>query len=56
MGMGEQQKPKSIAFYIGSLCVGGAERVIVNLAAYFHTCGYQVTIVTKEQDEDEIDN
>lgn len=44
---------KKIAFYIGSLSMGGAERVIVNLAAYFHSCGYKVTIVTKEQDSDE---
>lgn len=41
---------KSIVFYIGSLSRGGAERVIVNLAAYFRDCGYRVTIVTKEQD------
>lgn len=46
-------REKSIAFYIGSLCMGGAERVIVNLAAYFCSCGYRVTIVTKLQDEDE---
>ncbi len=51
--MDKQSKQKSIAFYIGSLCMGGAERVIVNLAAYFHSCGYKVTIVTKLQDEDE---
>lgn len=43
----------SIAFYIGSLARGGAERVIVNLAAYFKSEGYQVTIVTKLQEEDE---
>lgn len=46
-------REKSIVFYIGSLCMGGAERVIVNLAAYFRSCGYKVTIVTKLQDEDE---
>ena len=46
-------REKSIVFYIGSLCMGGAERVIVNLAAYFRSCGYTVTIVTKLQDEDE---
>ncbi len=51
--MNEQSNQKSIAFYIGSLSRGGAERVIVNLAAYFHTCGYRVTIVTKEQDSAE---
>ena len=48
--MSKQPKEKSIVFYIGSLSRGGAERVIVNLAAYFHDCGYRVTIVTKEQD------
>lgn len=48
--MSKQPKLKSIAFYIGSLSRGGAERVIVNLAAYFRDCGYCVTIVTKEQD------
>lgn len=51
--MERHPKQKTIVFYIGSLCMGGAERVIVNLAAYFHTCGYKVTIVTKEQDVDE---
>jgi len=51
--MCRQIKEKSIVFYIGSLCMGGAERVIVNLATYFHSCGYKVTIVTKLRDEDE---
>lgn len=51
--MNEQTKQKSIAFYIGSLSRGGAERVIVNLAAYFRSCGYKVTIVTKLQDDSE---
>lgn len=32
--------------YIGSLQKGGAERVMVNLAAYFHAEGYRVTLVT----------
>ncbi|MBO5486161.1 MAG: glycosyltransferase [Eubacterium sp.] len=49
--MEQQTKQKSIAFYIGSLSRGGAERVIVNLAEYFHSSGYRVTIVTKLQDE-----
>lgn len=49
----KQPKQKSIAFYIGNLSRGGAERVIVNLAAYFKVCGYCVTIVTKEEDTDE---
>ncbi len=51
--MSRQTNEKSIVFYIGSLSMGGAERVIVNLAAYFRSCGYTVTIVTKLQDEDE---
>lgn len=34
-----------IAFYIGSLAQGGAERVIVNLASYFHRIGYEVVMV-----------
>ena len=46
----KQPGQKAIAFYIGSLNRGGAERVIVNLAAYFHSCGYKVTIVTKLQE------
>ena len=48
--MKQRSDQKSIAFYIGSLNRGGAERVIVNLAAYFYSCGYRVTIVTKLQD------
>ena len=44
---------KSIAFYIGGLCIGGAERVICNLAEYFYSEGYRVTMVTKVCDEKE---
>ena len=44
---------KSIAFYIGGLCIGGAERVICNLAEYFYGEGYRVTMVTKVRDEKE---
>ena len=44
---------KSIAFYIGGLCIGGAERVICNLAEYFYSEGYRVTMVTKVRDEKE---
>ena len=44
---------KSIAFYIGALCIGGAERVICNLAEYFYSEGYRVTMVTKVRDEKE---
>lgn len=42
-----------IAFYIGSLGKGGAERVVVNLAEYFHAQGYEVTIVTAYQLDEE---
>lgn len=48
-----QSHEKSILFYIGNLNRGGAERVIVNLAAYFRDCGYRVAIVTKEQGDTE---
>ena len=44
---------KSIAFYIGGLCIGGAERVICNLAEYFYSEGYRVSMVTKVRDEKE---
>lgn len=40
-------KQKRIAFYIGSLNKGGAERVITNLAIYFWKRGYEVFMVTK---------
>lgn len=42
-----------IAFYIGSLHKGGAERVFVNLAEYFEREGYRVTMVTQYRKEDE---
>lgn len=42
-----------IAFYIGSLHKGGAERVFVNLAEYFLREGYRVTMVTQYRKEDE---
>ena len=32
---GRESRKKHIAFYIGSLHKGGAERVFVNLAEYF---------------------
>lgn len=46
---------KHIAFYIGSLRKGGAERVFVNLAEFFRDEGYRVTVVTQYRysDEDE---
>lgn len=40
---------KKVVFYIGSLARGGAERVVVNLAEHLKSCGYQVTIVIKEE-------
>lgn len=43
----------TIAFYIGSLCIGGAERVITNLANFFNSNGYTVYMVTKLRDEEE---
>lgn len=42
-----------LAFYIGSLNKGGAERVFVNLAKYFLSRGYQVVMVTQYQKEEE---
>ncbi|MCH5255770.1 MAG: glycosyltransferase [Lachnospiraceae bacterium] len=49
---------RKIAFYIGSLNKGGAERVFVNLAEYFLSQGYQVIMVTqyKKKDEYTLDN
>lgn len=43
------EKKRHIAFYIGSLHKGGAERVFVNLAEYFRDEGYLVTMVTQYQ-------
>lgn len=51
--MNEKNGQKKIAFYIGSLCKGGAERVFVNLAGYFREEGYRVIMVTQYQKEDE---
>lgn len=42
-----------LAFYIGSLDKGGAERVFVNLAEYFQGMGYQVLMVTQYRKEEE---
>ena len=44
---------KTVAFYIGSLDKGGAERVIANLAEYFFSQGYRVYVVTKLKAVDE---
>ena len=51
--MGNIERGKHIAFYIGSLHKGGAERVFVNLAEYFQQEGYRVTMVTQYRKEDE---
>ncbi len=51
---GEKGK-KKIAFYIGSLRKGGAERVFVNLADYFRGEGYEVVMVTQYRFEEEYD-
>lgn len=42
-----------LAFYIGSLHKGGAERVFVNLAEYFQNKGYEIIIVTQYRKEEE---
>lgn len=44
---------RKIIFYIGSLARGGAERVVVNLSQYLQKEGYEVVIVTKEQEKEE---
>ena len=44
---------RKIAFYIGSLHKGGAERVFINLAEYFLEQGYQVVMVTQYRKEHE---
>lgn len=44
---------RHIAFYIGSLKKGGAERVFINLAGYFATRGCRVTMVTQYEKENE---
>lgn len=44
---------KRIALYIGSLQKGGSERVMVNLAEYFHKRKYDVILVTQYKRENE---
>ena len=51
--MKKNQAEKHIAFYIGSLHKGGAERVFVNLAEFFRREGYRVTMVTQYRYPDE---
>lgn len=48
-----QKNAGKLAFYIGSLNKGGAERVFVNLAEYFQNKGYQIVMVTQYRKEDE---
>lgn len=48
-----KQKTRHIAMLIGALTKGGSERVLVNLADYFIKEGYQVTMVTQYQKENE---
>lgn len=47
IGKLKEEPQRTIAFYIGSLAVGGAERVATNLAVYFESIGYKVYMVTK---------
>lgn len=42
---------KRIAFFISSLQKGGSERVVANLAEYFHAKGYEVLLVTQYKRE-----
>ena len=53
MTEGRRLKKKHIAMYIGSLNKGGAERVMCNLAEYFYSIGYKVTLVTTYLSDDE---
>lgn len=53
--MGSEKRKKHIVMYIGSLCKGGAERVMSNLAEYFFSEGYKVTFVTTYVEDDEYD-
>ncbi|WP_408072110.1 glycosyltransferase [Butyrivibrio sp. JL13D10] len=46
-------KKKHIVMYIGSLNKGGAERVMCNLAEYFYSIGYKVTLATTYLSDDE---
>ena len=48
-----QSMKKKIVFYIGSLAKGGAERVIVNLAAAMLKSGHEVLLVTSVKLEEE---
>lgn len=51
--MEKTNSKKHIALFISSLHKGGSERVLVNLAEYFHARSYRVTIVTQYQSDNE---
>lgn len=53
IGSRNEDTSKHISFYIGSLAKGGAERVFCNLAEYFVSIGWQVTMITQYKYEDE---
>lgn len=44
---------KHIAMFISTLNKGGSERVLVNLAEYFYSKGYEITIVTQYKADNE---
>ncbi|MFI3175890.1 MAG: glycosyltransferase [Eubacteriales bacterium] len=46
-------QPKTIAFTIGSLARGGAERVTINLMEHFYAQGYTIYLITKLRVVDE---
>ena len=50
---GKLANTRKLAFYIGSLDKGGAERVFVNLAEYFQSRGYQIVMVTQYRKAEE---
>ena len=51
--MARQGSGKHVAMYIGSLCMGGAEHVMVNLAEALFARGWRVTLVTTYLAEEE---
>lgn len=51
--MVRQGSGKHVAMYIGSLCMGGAEHVMVNLAEALFARGWRVTLVTTYLAEEE---
>ena len=44
---------KKIAFHLNCLAMGGAERVVTNLSAQFAAEGYEVTVATEWEEEEE---